>query len=107
MKEFPVQTLELCRSLLKRKGNEGVYRTVIARSYYATLLFAALWIDENHKKVDWNKKCLYQFVPSQIDQYLPNEHKKTIRLNPTCSDKTEEVAPKLVKALKFKSHLFR
>ncbi|TCK06349.1 HEPN domain-containing protein [Phorcysia thermohydrogeniphila] len=78
MKEFPIQILELCRSLLKKRGNEGVYRTIIARSYYAALLYAALWIDENHKKVDWNRKRLHQFVPSHIGQYLPDEYRKTI-----------------------------
>jgi len=78
MKKFPIQILELCRFLLKKRGNEGIYRTIIARSYYAALLFAALWIDENHKKVDWNKKRLHQFVPSHIGKYLPGKYKKTI-----------------------------
>jgi uncharacterized protein (UPF0332 family) len=78
MKAFPVETLELCRSLLTGKGNEGIYRTIISRCYYAALLYAALWIDEKYQKVDWNRKRLHQFVPSKIGQWLPEPYNKYI-----------------------------
>jgi len=78
MRKFPLQILELCQSLIKTKGNEGIYRTIIARSYYAALLYAALWIDENHKKVNWNQKHLHQMVPALIGQWLPEPYNKSI-----------------------------
>ena len=78
MKSFPLQTIELCRSLIKVRGNEGIYRSIISRSYYAALIFAALWIEENHQSVDWNRKRLHQFVPSKIGQWLPKPYNKQI-----------------------------
>ncbi|SNR83247.1 HEPN domain-containing protein [Desulfurobacterium atlanticum] len=78
MKRFPLQILNLCRTLLKGQGNEGIYRTIISRSYYAALLYSALWIDGNHKKVDWDKKHLHQMVPSLIGQWLPEPWNKKI-----------------------------
>jgi len=78
MKTFPIQTLRLCQQLIRKRGNEGIYRSIISRSYYAVLLYAALWIDENHQPVDWDKKRLHQFVPSKIGQWLPKPYNKKI-----------------------------
>jgi len=92
MRLFPIQTLRLCQQLINERGNEGIYRTIISRSYYAALLFAALWIDKNYQQVDWDKKRLHQFVPSKIGQWLPKPYRKEIPKTIHALRKRREIA---------------
>jgi len=63
---------------MKYGGDEGTFRTVISRSYYAALLYSAMWINENYQKVDWDRKHLHRFVPAHIGRWLPEPYNREI-----------------------------